>query len=61
MYYRPLSLPERVALAEKLRNEAAEKLAEAERIEAGVKADQDEMVAAITRAIEAQSSKVPNA
>ena len=61
MYYRPLSLPERVALAEQLRNEAAEKIKEAERIEAGVKADQDEMVAAITRAIEAQSNKVPNA
>lgn len=51
MLFKPLSIPERHALAEQLRREAAEKIAEAERIEAGLEADANEMVTAIERAL----------
>ena len=61
MLYQPLSLHERRALAEQLRREAAEKIKEAERIEVGVKADEDEWLAAVEKAVAKQSGQVPNA
>jgi hypothetical protein len=48
---RPLSIYERRVLVTKLRNEAAEKTAEADRIEAGIKSDEDAMVTLIKESI----------
>ena len=53
---RPLSWGERMALANNLRREAAEKIAEAQRIEDGLQADQD----AVYESIE-KSKMTPNA
>ena len=46
---KPLSWGERMALANTLRREAAEKIVEAQRIEDGLQADQDAVYAAIEK------------
>lgn len=61
MHYKPLSMWERRALAAQLRREAAEKIKEAERIEEGCKADEDEWLEALNKAIAKQGGMVPNA
>lgn len=50
--WKPLSLSEREALAKQLRKEAAEKIAEAERIEEGCKADYEVIDKAAKEAFE---------
>lgn len=47
---KPLSWGERMELAQSLRKEAAEKIAEAQRIEDGLSADQDAVYAAVEAA-----------
>ena len=47
---KPLSWSERMELAQSLRKEAAEKIAEAQRIEDGLSADQDAVYAAVEAA-----------
>jgi hypothetical protein len=54
---RPLSWNERAALANKLRDEAAGKIAEAQRIEDGIAADKKELGDMLTAAM----NKTPNA
>lgn len=47
----PMSLYDRRKLVERLRLEAAEKVAEADRIEKGIKADEEEMVEIVRKTI----------
>ncbi|QRM19526.1 hypothetical protein GBK02_08990 [Dechloromonas sp. TW-R-39-2] len=54
---RPLSWNERAQLAKKLRDEAAGKIAEAQRIEDGIAADKKELDDMLTAAM----NKTPNA
>lgn len=58
MQYKPMSVFERSAYAEKLRKDAAALIAEAERIEVGVNADIEFMHTGIKRAL--ANLKVPD-